>query len=169
METQKCKAITRAGVRCKNNAKTAGFCHVHLPKPETATFVEKVWAVAEVASTIGGIIGLVEGLVRLWQSLLFGPGPEMPDDYEYLSEQLGPDWNGPSTRYTPRNSNSADVNWTEARRIYDEAVSVLQSPPDDPEELRREITSLDDRASQLIDALPVDLQTMFFERLGDIE
>ena len=123
--------------------------------------------IAEVTSAIGGIVGLVENLVELWQSLPFGPGPEISNDYEYLAEEVDLPWSSPRSRYTPVKRNVSSVNWALARSIYDRAHSLLLSPPTAPHGQGRDIAVLGMDADELINSLPPELQRMFAEKVGE--
>jgi hypothetical protein len=164
-----CKALTRAGARCANTAKTAGFCGVHLPKPKKSSIASTAKTIAEVTAAVGGIVGIVEKLVQLWQSLPFGPGPEMPNDYEYLAEEVGPSWGSSPSTYTPINRSGATVNWSLARTIYDRANAFLVEPPGTPRDQGRDLSLLDMDAEELINSLPPELQRLLLQQLGSTE
>lgn len=164
----KCKAITRAGSRCSHAAKTAGFCRMHLPKPKKSSLAERAKTVAEVTAAVGGIVGVVEKLVQLWQSLPFGPGPDMPDDYEYLAEEVGPSWGSAPQSHTPVNRSGLSVDWARARSVYDRAHALLLSPPAAPIDQGRDIALLDMEAEELLNSLPPELQRMLLEKVGEV-
>jgi hypothetical protein len=133
---EQCRAVTRGGLRCSNRAKTAGFCGLHLPTARITTSVkEKAKLVTEVAAAAGGIVALIAKIVELWQSLPFGPGPKMPDDYVYLRNALGPIYPSFPDRYTrlPRVPRA----WTGLSRVAFTMTPTSCSNLEPPTKLRR--------------------------------
>jgi hypothetical protein len=166
MSINKCKAITKAGTRCRKNAKTAGFCGIHLPKTQDQTLIDKAKTVTEITVAISGIIGIIKALVELWQHLPFGVGPDMPESYERLSEEVGPSWNGMPDTYSPFSRSGETVDWDYAERIYNGAVSLLNNPPEDRERVEHMVSLLEAATIQFIDGLPDELRERYLRRLG---
>lgn len=150
-----CKAITRSGARCVNDAKLAGLCGIHLPKPKSSPLKERAKSLKEVALAAGAIASLVERLVELWRSLPFGPGPMMPSEYEYLQEQVGFSWGSERSTSRPSNLSGETINWSLAREIYDRANGPVP-----------EIKSLEADIENFFESLPPDLRQMLYEELG---
>jgi len=169
-EAEQCRAVTRAGARCSNRAKTAGFCAVHFPKTKKkADLVATAKKVTELAAEVGGVIGLVEKLVQLWQSLPFGPGPEMPSDYDYLVEEVGSAWASQSGTFTPMNLSGSSVNWRQVRSLYTSAHCFLENPPKTQLDQASAYGPIHIALESTVDELPTDLRDLLLRELGNAD
>ena len=169
-EADQCRAVTRSGARCTNRAKTSGFCAVHFPKTkEKADLVATAKKVTELAAAVGGVIGIVEKLVQLWQSLPFGPGPQMPPDYDYLVEELGSAWASSSGNVKPMNLSGSSVNWHQVRSLYVSAVRFLEAPPNTQLDQARAYGPMHVELESLLEDLPHDLKSLLLEELGSAD
>jgi hypothetical protein len=93
----------------------------------------------------------------------------MPDDYEYLAEELGPTWGIEIGGVTPMNLSGTSVDWTRARHLYDAATSFLQSPPATQLDQARAFGSMDLSLSDLLDDLPPELRLLLLKEVGRAE
>jgi hypothetical protein len=75
---------------------------MHFPASKQSSLLEHAKFASQVVTTATGVITLIQKAVELWQSLPFGPGPEMPDAFEYLVDEFGPSWSSPASSYTRR-------------------------------------------------------------------
>ncbi|EPM4284137.1 DUF5763 domain-containing protein [Vibrio alginolyticus] len=66
----RCRGITSKGERCKNNAKIAGYCKLHVPEYPYPILDDKKPArdrlqdAANVATTLGGLVTLIEYCIK---------------------------------------------------------------------------------------------------------
>jgi len=171
-ETESCRAVKRDGERCTNKPQIAGFCRVHYPKPEPGTqsrLREGLKTAGQVIAVAGGAVKLIEVIVQLWQSLPFGPGPKMPDDYEYLVGQVGPFYPEMPTSYEPFTKGPGTVDWRQARAVYDKSLAVLEqaasdrAAPDAPFEVSTEIEA---SITGLLDKMQPPFRSMLLRKLG---
>lgn len=170
LEAEQCRAVTRSGTRCANRAKTSGFCAVHFPKTEKkADLVTTAKKVTELAAAVGGIIGLVEKLVQLWQSLPFGPGPEMPSDYDFLVEEVGSAWGSHSASHKPMNLSGSSVDWRQVRGLYAAASRFLENPPKTQIEQASAYGVLYLALDSTLDELPPELRELLLRELGSTD
>lgn len=165
--TAQCKAFTRAGTRCTRAAKTAGFCAVHFPKATKSTLLERAKTVGQVVTTATGVITLIQKAVELWQSLPFGPGPDMPDAYEYLANEFGPSYPSLPRSYTPGTYGATSVNWPEALDLYNFAKHHSEAEPKGEERQRQTAEMLSVLAERFVDDLPSDFRAMLMNKLGE--
>lgn len=166
-EAEQCRAVTKVGARCTNRAKTSGFCAVHFPKTKKkADLVATAKKVTELAAAVGGVIGIVEKLVQLWQSLPFGPGPQMPPDYDYLIEEVGSAWASSSGNVKPMNLSGSSVNWQQARGLYVSATRFLEAPPSTQLDQASAYGSMHVGLESLLEDLPPELKELLLAELG---
>jgi Family of unknown function (DUF5763) len=163
----KCRAVTGGGTRCTRKAVTAGFCTAHFPKPKKASLIERAKTVGQVVTTAAGVITLIQKAVELWQSLPFGPGPEMPGAYEYLANEFGPTYPNLPSRYTPGTYGAESIDWAEALDIYNFAKSHSTVEPEGTERQRQTAEMLSVLAERFLDGLPSDFQSMLYNDLGN--
>lgn len=169
-EAEKCRAVTKAGARCTNSAKTSGFCAIHFPKTKKkADLVATAKKITELAAAVGGVIGIVEKLVQLWQSLPFGPGPQMPHDYDYLVEEVGSAWASSSGNVKPMNLSGSSVNWQQVRGLYVSATHFLEAPPGTQLDQARAYGALHLGLESLLEDLPPELRDMLLVELGNAD
>ena len=169
-ESEQCRAVTKAGARCSNRAKTAGFCAVHFPKTrKKADLVATAKKVTELAAAVGGVIGVVEKLVQLWQSLPLGPGPEMPSDYDYLVEEVGSAWASQSGTVMPMNLSGSSVNWHQVRSLYTSAHRFLENPPGTQLDQASAYGPIHLELESTLDELPSELRELLFRELGNAD
>lgn len=154
-------------MRCSRKAKTAGFCAIHFPKPQKSPLIERAKAIGQVVTTAAGVITLIQKAVELWQSLPFGPGPEMPDAYEYLVNEFGPTYPNLPSRYAPGTYGAKSINWAEAVDIYNFAKQHSASEPEDIERQKQTAEMLSVLMERFLDGLPPDFQSMLYNQLGD--
>jgi hypothetical protein len=154
-------------MRCTRKAVTAGFCTAHFPKPKKSPLIERAKTVGQVVTTAAGVITLIQKAVELWQSLPFGPGPEMPDAYEYLVNEFGPTYPNLPSRYTPGTYGAQSINWAEALDIYNFAKGHATVEPEGAERQRQTAEMLSVLAERFLDSLPSDFQSMLYNDLGN--
>lgn len=167
--SDQCRAVTKAGTRCTRKVATAGFCTTHFPKPKKAPLIERAKTVGQVVTTATGVITLLQKAVELWQSLPFGPGPEMSEPYHYLVREFGPSWGIQRDRYTPGNYSSASVDWAEAVEIYEFAKWQLDHAPADPDRQAQTSAIIGVLTERFVDGLPPHFRQMLFEAVGEDE
>lgn len=169
-EAAQCRAVTKGGSRCTNGAKTSGFCAVHFPKTKKkADLVATAKKVTELAAAVGGVIGIVEKLVQLWQSLPFGPGPDMPSDYDYLVDEVGSAWASRSGSYSPTNLSGSSVNWQQVRGLYMSACRLLENPPKTQIDQASAYGALYLGLESTLEELPPELRDLLLLKLGDTD
>jgi len=170
----KCRAIKHDGKRCENPEKFAGFCGVHFPKApqrmeRESTLGQKVKLAADTVALAGGTVVLIEAVTKLWQSLPFGLGPRMPEDYDYLSSQIGPSHPEFAGSYTPFSKGPETVDWSKARGIYDTCQTTLgriESGDLTPFAADKEMAKLDENARSLLDTLQPTFAEMLYRKVG---
>lgn len=131
----RCRAIQKSdGERCPNPAKFAGFCGRHYPKigDDKSAHIAAKWPnktreALKVAGELAGAIGLIELLVRAWQCIAMGSGPRMPSDYNHLQNAFGPSYPRSPPFIIPATNGAEDINWPQARKIFDKATSAISS------------------------------------------
>lgn len=114
---------------------------------------------------------LIEVIVKLWQSLPFGPGTRMPDDYEYLVGEVGPFWPDMPTEYSPFTKGPNMVNWRQARAIYDKAAAVMQHRVYEDAVLGAGATfpeDLEALVASLLDDMQPPFRQMLLKKLGSL-
>lgn len=165
-----CRAVTRAGTRCTRTAKTAGFCALHFPKTPKPSLLEQAKTAGQIVTTATGVITLIKGVVELWQSLPFGPGPDMPDAWEQLRSELGSAWgSAKSDRYTPGNYGADSIDWSQALEIYEFAKRQLKSEPKSSEHQEQTAAILSTLTEQFIDSLPYNIKQSLYEKIGETD
>src|SRR5262249_4309045 len=106
-------------------AKMAGFCGVHLPKEKSPLSMEgakkAVTAATEIVGLALGAEKLVELIVQFWQSLPFGVGPAMPEEYQYLVRTVPTNSPDELCSYAPVSKGPESINWALAKSVYLEA------------------------------------------------
>jgi len=162
-----CRAVTHAGTRCTRKAATAGFCSLHFPKPKRATLLERAKTAGQVVTTATGVITLIQKAVEMWQSLPFGPGPEMPDAYEYLVGEFGPFYPSMPRSYTPGTYGANSVNWSEALDLYQFAKQHVGSEPEGEDRQRQTAEMISVLAERFVDGLPIGFRLMLFNQIGE--
>lgn len=172
-QDKQCRALKRDGVRCTNNAKFGGFCGVHLPQrkkhAQRPNLGKLAWQAVEAAGAVTGALELVELIVRTWQSLPFGPGPQMPREYHYLANEFGPSISGLPSSYSPFNKGPSSVDWYKAQEIYDEAVAMLtqiESDEFDAAALPTKVAQIDSALNSLWDTMQEPLRNMVCKKIG---
>ena len=162
-----CRSITRNGQRCKRKATTAGFCGTHLPKPTRLEIVEKLKTAGQVVTTATGVITLIEKVIELWQSIPFGPGPTMPDQYHYLVDEFGPKYPRLAKRFSPGTYGAKSIDWSMAVDVYEFAKSFSTSEPDGAERQSQTVEILNVMAGRFIDEMQPDLRSMLIDQLAE--
>lgn len=162
---EQCRAITRSGSRCSRKGKVAGFCGNHLPKPKTASLFQNVKRTGEILAVAGSLIALIEKLVHVWQSLPFGVGPSMPDDYEYLSDLLGPSWPDMPDFLVTGNYGKDSVDWRIARSIFDGAHEILASNTTESSAVKK-LSELENSTQHLLDTMQPQVRDVLCQKLG---
>jgi len=172
-EDRQCRALKRDGVRCTNNAKFGGFCGIHLPQRkeyvESPNLGKLAWHAVEAAGAVAGAVELVKLIVQTWQSLPFGPGPQMPRDYHYLEDEFVPSLSFPSS-FQPFNKGPSSVDWHKAREIYDTAVTILaqiKSGKSDVAALTTKVAQVDSALNALWDTMQEPLRDMVCKEIGE--
>lgn len=164
-----CRAVTRAGTRCTRKSNTAGFCTLHFPKPTKVTLLERAKTAGQVVTTAAGVITLIQKAVELWQSLPFGPGPDMTDPYEYLVNEFGPSWSNMASTYSPGNYGASSVDWSQAVELYEIAKRNSEVEPEGAEHQKQTAEILSVLAERFIDDLPPTFRRMLVESVGQAE
>jgi hypothetical protein len=174
-DRDQCRAVKRDGNRCTNQAKFGGFCGVHLPKERHTNNTlsqtgQGIKTATQIIAVIGGAIKLIEEIVKVWQILPFGTRPQMPCDYYYLANQLGPIYPKLPKFYHPFNAGSSSVDWHRARQVYDEAKALLmaaEAEGADIQVLLEQLANLDRETHELFDSMQEPLREMVYAKIGD--
>lgn len=173
-----CRAIRRDNSRCPNPAKIAGFCGVHYPKkqaaPETQSeqkqsFGDGVGVTANLITIATGAIALVEIIIKVWQGLLFGRGPRMPDDYEYLASKLSWEWPDFPDFVTVANWGPNTVDWKKARQLSDmsrKTLSGVESGSMSEDVAILSVAQIEELSFSLLDTLQEPFAELVYRRIG---
>lgn len=167
-----CRAVKRDGKRCANAAKVAGFCAIHYPKPKGDAWKavgDRVETVGKVIAVAGGAVTLVETILKVWQSLPFGAAPQMSQDYEYLSEQLGPQYPSLLKEYAPFSKGASSVDWTKARELYDYSHEVLLAAESPEFNMDVDTFGIEARVGIVLDTMQPQMLEIVSRQLGEVE
>jgi hypothetical protein len=175
--TSQCRAVRRNGTRCPNPRKFGEFCGLHFPKsmvdPKESPLAQRIGRAAEIVTIAAGSSELIKMLMELWHNLPFGPGPEMPDDYDYLENEIGrPSWRTGLDEYTPFNKDASSVDWRTARNIFDLATEILEDrdgiySADESLRVARS-TELSAQIGHLLDTMQEEIREMLCKKVGKV-
>lgn len=161
-----CRAITRKGLRCSKKAATAGFCSLHFPTPEKSTLLESAKTAGEIVTLATGIIEFIKIVIELWRSIPFGPGPEMPDAYDYLVNEFGPSGPRLPDVYKASHFRSTSVDWSQAADLYDFAKHELEFESDGIEQQKEAMDILSGLTEKFIDGLQPEFKERLLKKIG---
>jgi hypothetical protein len=121
LNDNRCRALTTKGERCKKKASYGAYCGYHRAQGRHP-IVDKIKTIGEVAVVATGIVEFVKLVVEVWQSIPFGVGPQMPDAYDALQNDIGLGYPADIAEdYDPFSAGADSVDWNAAKQIFDRA------------------------------------------------
>ena len=126
-----CKAKTRLGAQCKNEAVRELLCAVHfgIEKAKPSWWKrhrEAIKSSTEAAAGTAALLELIKAAIELWKSLPLGPAPAVPPAFRRLESELlpGPRYPRMLRVHIPFNKSHEAMAWSELLSIYDQAKKM---------------------------------------------
>jgi hypothetical protein len=144
---------------------------MHFPKPKVepkeSHLSQRIGLAANVITIAAGSAELIKMLVELWQTIPFGPGPRMPDEYHYLTSKIGPFYPSFPDKITPFTGGASSVDWRTARHIFDLATEILEDRDVDKSLRVTQSIELSNEIGNLLDTMQEQVREMLCEKIGD--